>query len=172
MDAHPSAVLRPGPVGGVTFDVQAFRKHFPVAPSPASRTSTGPAGPRHRASVADAVAATLCGPLSNRGTADGVASATPTRRSPSFRQAMADLLDADPRGIVYGRSATQLTYDFSRHLAKTWSPGDEIVLSTLDHDANIRPWVQAAERAGVDRPLVGVRPGDAPSSRSPISSLC
>lgn len=52
-------------------------------------------------------------------------------------------------GVVHGRSATQLTYDFARHLAKDWSAGDEIVLSRLDHDANVRPWVQAAERAGV-----------------------
>ena len=67
----------------------------------------------------------------------------------AFREALADLLAANPRGIVYGRSATQLTYDFSRHLAKTWTAGDEIVLSALDHDANIRPWVQAAATAGV-----------------------
>ncbi|MYS32180.1 cysteine desulfurase-like protein, partial [Streptomyces sp. SID7804] len=51
--------------------------------------------------------------------------------------------------IVFGRSATQLTYDFSRTLARTWAPGDEVVVTRLDHDANIRPWVQAAERAGV-----------------------
>ena len=61
---------------------------------------------------------------------------------------MADLLGADARGIVYGRSATQLTYDFSRHLSQTWGPGDEIVVTRLDHDSNIRPWIQAAERAG------------------------
>lgn len=61
---------------------------------------------------------------------------------------MADLLAAGPSGIVFGRSATQLAYDFSRTLAKTWQPGDEVVVTRLDHDANIRPWVQAAERAG------------------------
>jgi cysteine desulfurase family protein (TIGR01976 family) len=52
-------------------------------------------------------------------------------------------------GVVHGRSATQLTYDFSRHLAKTWRPGDEIVVSRLDHDCNVRPWIQAAARADV-----------------------
>jgi cysteine desulfurase family protein (TIGR01976 family) len=61
---------------------------------------------------------------------------------------MADLLGADPRGIVEGRSATQLVYDFSRHLARDWGPGDEVVVTRLDHDSNVRPWVQAAERAG------------------------
>jgi selenocysteine lyase/cysteine desulfurase len=62
--------------------------------------------------------------------------------------AVADLIDADVRGVVYGRSWTQLTYDFSRILAKTWSVGDEIVVSRLDHDSNIRPWIQAAESVG------------------------
>jgi cysteine desulfurase family protein (TIGR01976 family) len=64
------------------------------------------------------------------------------------RQAMADLLGTDPRGIVFGRSMTQLTYDFARTLAKDWGPGDEVIVTRLDHDANIRPWVQAAEAVG------------------------
>jgi cysteine desulfurase family protein (TIGR01976 family) len=61
---------------------------------------------------------------------------------------MGDLLAAPSRGIVFGRSMTQLTFDVSRAMAKTWRPGDEIVVSRLDHDANVRPWVIAAERAG------------------------
>ena len=93
------------------------------------------------------IAATLCGPLSNRG------SNTEAERNASdsvarFRLALADLLGAEPRGIVFGRSATQLTYDMSRALAATWSPGDEVVVTRLDHDSNIRPWEQAAERVG------------------------
>ncbi|MFD0852584.1 aminotransferase class V-fold PLP-dependent enzyme, partial [Actinomadura adrarensis] len=55
---------------------------------------------------------------------------------------------ADPSGIVFGRSATQLAYDFSRALAKTWAPGDEVIVTRLDHDSNIRPWVHAAEASG------------------------
>jgi cysteine desulfurase family protein (TIGR01976 family) len=43
---------------------------------------------------------------------------------------------------------TQLTFDLSRALAKTWQPGDEVVVTRLDHDANIRPWLIAAESAG------------------------
>jgi cysteine desulfurase family protein (TIGR01976 family) len=61
---------------------------------------------------------------------------------------MADLLNADPRGIVFGRSMTQLTMDLARTLARDWGPGDEVVVSRLDHDANVRPWTIAAERAG------------------------
>jgi cysteine desulfurase family protein (TIGR01976 family) len=61
---------------------------------------------------------------------------------------MADLLGADPGGIVFGRSMTQLTYDLARTLAAGWTAGDEVLVSRLDHDANVRPWVTWAERAG------------------------
>ena len=57
------------------------------------------------------------------------------------RAAMADLLGCDAGGVVFGRSMTQLTYDLARALAKTWEPGDEVVVTRLDHDANIRPWL-------------------------------
>ena len=64
------------------------------------------------------------------------------------RQAVADLVGGTAEGVVFGPSATALTYRVSSALAKSWAPGDEIVVSRLDHDSNIRPWVQAAERAG------------------------
>ena len=60
-------------------------------------------------------------------------------------QAFADLVGAeDPDEIVFGQNMTSLTYAFSRALAKTWNAGDEIIVTALDHDANISPWVQAA----------------------------
>jgi cysteine desulfurase family protein (TIGR01976 family) len=97
--------------------------------------------------VADAVAATMVSALANRGQLT-----TAERRADKIvldaRQAMADLLGTDPGGIVFGRSMTQLTYDFARMLAKNWGPGDEVIVTRLDHDANIRPWVQAAEAVG------------------------
>jgi len=64
------------------------------------------------------------------------------------RQAVADLVGGDPRGVVLGPNMTTLTYRVSSALAATWRPGDEVVVSRLDHDANVRPWVQAADRAG------------------------
>ena len=129
------------------FDVAALRAEFPSLASGIAHFD-GPGGTQTPRVVGDAIAAVLTGPLSNRG-ADGPASETNAEDAVAgFRQAAADLLAADPRGIVYGRSATQLAYDFSRHLAKGWGPGDEIVVTRLDHDANVRPWVQAAEHAG------------------------
>ena len=128
------------------FSVESFRAAFPALTAGIAHFD-GPGGTQTPSVVGEAVAGTLTGPLSNRGTsvasernADGVVAA--------FRAAYADFVGVPARGIVHGRSATQLTYDFSRALAKTWSAGDEVVVSRLDHDANVRPWVQAAEAAG------------------------
>ncbi len=71
------------------------------------------------------------------------------------REAITDLLGGDPDGVVFARSMTQATYDVSRALAKEWMPGDEVVVTRLDHDANIRPWVQAAAAAGAAARWVG-----------------
>lgn len=131
----------------MTYDVDELRSHFPSLRSGLAHFD-GPGGTQAPREVADAIAATLTAPLSNRGTV------SPSERNAddavlAFRRAYADLLGADPDGIVYGRSATQLTYDLSRPLARTWAPGDEVVVSRLDHDANVRPWVQAAAATGV-----------------------
>jgi cysteine desulfurase family protein (TIGR01976 family) len=130
----------------MSYDVAAVRAQFPALRAGTAHFD-GPGGTQVPEAVARAVAATLTSPIANRGrvtaaerTADDVVTAA--------RQALADLLGADPRGVVFGRSATQLTFDVSRALAAAWGPGDEIVVSRLDHDANIRPWVIAAEAAG------------------------
>ena len=65
------------------------------------------------------------------------------------RAAVADLAGGEADGVVLGPNMTTLTYRLAGALAKTWAPGDEIVLSELDHDANVRPWVQAAAAARV-----------------------
>ncbi len=131
----------------MSLDISALRAQFPSLASGIAHFD-GPGGTQTPAVVGEAIARTLTGPLSNRGTS--VASERNADDAVTeFRAAMADLLAADPRGIVYGRSATQLTYDFSRALAKTWEPGDEIVISELDHDANVRPWIQAAQARGI-----------------------
>jgi cysteine desulfurase family protein (TIGR01976 family) len=56
---------------------------------------------------------------------------------------------------------TALTFDLARTLAQDWGPGDEVVVSRLDHDANIRPWVVAAERAGATVRWLGFDPATA-----------
>ena len=62
------------------------------------------------------------------------------------RQAMADLLNANCHDeIIFGQNMTTLTLHFSRSLGRLFSPGDEIILSKMDHDANISPWLLLAE---------------------------
>ena len=131
----------------MTYDVTAVRKHFPALDEGAAHFD-GPGGSQVPDVVGHAVAGTLCAAIANRGSVTAA-----ERRADDVvaeaRRAAADLLGAQPEGIVFGRSMTQLTYDFSRALAKDWAPGDEIVVTRLDHDANIRPWVQAARARGV-----------------------
>lgn len=64
-------------------------------------------------------------------------------------RAIADFLNAeDPREIVFGPNMTTLTLSLSRALARELKPGDEIVVTRLDHDANISPWLLVAEDLG------------------------
>ncbi len=130
-----------------SLDVVALRAQFPSLASGLAHFD-GPGGTQTPYAVGEAVARTLTGPLSNRGTT-GPSERNAESTVAAFRAAYADFLGVAPGGVVHGRSATALTYDFSRALAKTWRPGDEIVVSRLDHDANVRPWLQAAERLGL-----------------------
>ncbi|MFE7323946.1 cysteine desulfurase-like protein [Streptomyces sp. NPDC057565] len=130
----------------MSFDVDAVRAQFPALKSGSARFDA-PGGTQTPQPVIDAIADTLANPLANRGlTTEGERNAEAVVTG--ARRALADLLGADPRGIVFGRSSTQLAYDLSRTLAKNWGPGDEVVVSRLDHDSNIRPWIQAAETVG------------------------
>jgi len=127
-------------------DVADVRAHFPALREGAAHFD-GPGGSQTPDVVAEAMVRTLTGPLANRG------SATQAERNAEDavaqgRLALADLLGADPRGIVFGRSMTQLTFDLARTMAKDWRPGDEVVVTRLDHDANVRPWVLAAREVG------------------------
>ena len=130
----------------MTYDVAAVRAQFPALRSGTAHFD-GPGGTQVPESVARAVADTLTSSIANRGrttAAERVADDVVL----GARSSVADLLGADPRGVVFGRSATQLTFDLARTLAAGWGPGDEVVVSRLDHDANVRPWVHAAEAVG------------------------
>jgi cysteine desulfurase family protein (TIGR01976 family) len=130
----------------MTLDVAAVRARFPALTAGAAHFD-GPGGSQTPDTVARAVRDTLVSPIANRG-AITRAEQNAEAVVQMARSAMADLLGADPQGIVFGRSMTQLTFDMARTLARTWSAGDEVVVSRLDHDANVRPWMIAAETAG------------------------
>ncbi len=130
----------------MTYDVNKIRSHFPSL-NTGLAFFDGPGGSQVPDVVGAAIADAITKPISNRNT-NTESEKNAEEIVLGFRKAVADLIDVDPGGVVYGRSWTQITYDFSRTLAKTWKAGDEIVVSRLDHDSNIRPWIQAAEAVG------------------------
>ena len=130
----------------MAFNVEQIRNQFPSLKSGVAHFD-GPGGTQTPTSVGQAISDTITGPLANRGVtteAERAAEATVA----AARAAIADLLNVESRGVVFGRSMTQLTFDFARTLAQNWKSGDEIVVSKLDHDANVRPWVRYAEKSG------------------------
>jgi cysteine desulfurase family protein (TIGR01976 family) len=97
--------------------------------------------------VIDAVAAALRLSMANIH-GQFAASEHSTETVEAARRAIADLLGGEPDGVVLGPNMTTLTFHLADALARDWKPGDEVVVTSLDHDANIRPWVLTAERKG------------------------
>ena len=130
----------------MTYDVDRVRARIPALKD-GTAFFDGPGGTQMPDIVADAMADLLKAGVSNRGTVTAA-----ERRAEdavqAARMAGADLVNGDPRGIVFGRSMTELTFEVARTLAQSWGPGDEIVVTRLDHDGDVRPWVTYAERTG------------------------
>ena len=128
------------------FDVARVRGLFPTLGDGYLHLD-GPAGTLVPESVARAVSAALRVPLSNRH-GPFPSSARADALVDAARRAFADLVGGKPEGVVLGPNMTTITYHLARTLAKTWKAGDEVVVSRLDHDANVRPWLAAAKSAG------------------------
>jgi cysteine desulfurase family protein (TIGR01976 family) len=84
------------------------------------------------------------------------------------RTTVGELLGADPRAVVFGPNMTSLTLAFAAAAGRALTPGDEIVCTRLDHDANVRPWLIAAERAGA---IVRFAEPDAETLELPVSAI-
>lgn len=135
------------------FDPHSVRRHFPALQlQVAGHTAVyldGPGGTQVPQQVVDAISTYLTRGGSNQG-GPFVTSRYSDEVTAAARQAMMDFYHARrPEEIVFGPNMTSLTFAFSRALAQTWQPGDEIVVTRLDHDANITPWVMAAADRGV-----------------------
>jgi len=120
----------------------------------------GPAGTQVPQRVADAVARHLLHHNANHG---GVfpTSVESDQIVDEAHAALAALVGrADGGEIVFGGNMTTLTFHLSRALGRLWREGDEILVTRLDHDANVRPWVLAAEDAGAMVRFVPVRTED------------
>ena len=88
------------------------------------------------------------------------------------RAAVGRLIGAAPDEVMFGQSSTALTFQFTRALAQGWQPGDRIVCTRLDHDANITPWVLAARDAGASVEFLDVDPVSGVLDVSPLDGLC
>ncbi len=133
------------------YDVNAVRACYPALADGWAYLD-GAAGTQVPESVITAESAAYRAGIGNHG-GFFAASERSARLTAAAREAVGDLLGLDAaaaaEAVAFGPSTTALTFRLANALAKTWRAGDEIVLTRLDHDANVRPWVQAAERAGV-----------------------
>jgi cysteine desulfurase family protein (TIGR01976 family) len=130
----------------MTFDVGRVRALYPALADGYAYLD-GAAGTQVPQTVIDAVAGAYRTGIGNVGGAFP-ASGRSEAIVAGCRQAVADLVGGVPDGVVLGPNMTTLTYRLANALAARWDRGDEVVVSRLDHDANVRPWVQAAARAG------------------------
>ena len=150
----------------MAYQVERVRQDFPSLKTGIAFFD-GPGGSQVPTAVGQAIANAITQASSNRGTTTA-SEQNAEDAVIGYRNAVADLLNADPKGVVYGRSWTQLTYDFSRSISKSWSSGDEIIISRLDHDSNIRPWLQAAANRGA---VVKWAEIDKESGELPVSAV-
>ena len=146
------------------FDPDHVRREFPalrrVIDSQSIAYFDGPAGSQVPQSVIDAMADYLRDHNANRGAPFATSRETDAIIAEA-QQAAADFLGADDNGeIVFGPNMTSLTFAISRALRTTWKVGDEVIVTQLDHDANVTPWVLAAESVGATVRSIDVRLDD------------
>ncbi|HEV8425932.1 MAG TPA: cysteine desulfurase-like protein [Actinomycetes bacterium] len=130
----------------MSWDVARIRALYPALADGYAYLD-GAAGTQVPGTVIDAIAGAYRSGIGNLGGAFPA-----SRRSGAIvaecRRAVADLVGGEPGGVVLGPNMTTLTYRLAAVLSAGWGPGDELVVSQLDHDANVRPWVHGAARAG------------------------
>jgi cysteine desulfurase family protein (TIGR01976 family) len=144
-----------------------MRGRFPALSDGWARLD-GPAGTQ----MVDTAIAAMQEQLSDGGSANTggffAASAATADLVRSARVTVARLLGADPCGIVFGANMTTLAFAFARAVARDLEPGDEILCTALDHDANIAPWFRAAQAAGA---TVVIAPFDPATGRLPTDAV-
>jgi cysteine desulfurase family protein (TIGR01976 family) len=136
------------------FDLESVRAQFPalsVADNGVRRIYfDNPAGTQVASTVADAISDCLLEKNANIG-GYFATSIDAGQIVESARVAMADFLNApSPDEIIFGQNMTTITFHMSRSIGRTLSPGDEIILSRMDHDANVWPWVLLAQDLGLN----------------------
>lgn len=128
----------------MALDLKAIREHFPSL-KPEIAYLDNPAGTQVPQGVIDAVTHYYTHINANSGGSFATSQRT-DQMVAEVRNKVADFLNApNPEEIVFGANMTTLNFSLSRALAKTLQPGDEIVLTRMDHDGNVAPWLRIAE---------------------------
>src|SRR4051812_43273668 len=133
----------PGSLARRVLDLAAIRSEFPALATGAAYFD-GPGGSQVPQRVIDAMTAYLRDSNANLGGAFRT-----SRESDDVmergRAAAADFTGGEPEGIAFGANMTTLNFQLAHAVARTMAPGDEIVVTALDHDANVSPWLVVAE---------------------------
>src|SRR6266542_5505164 len=130
----------------MTFDVSKVRAAYPALADGYAYLD-GAAGTQVPEAVIGAIADVYRAGIGNAGGAFP-ASQRADEIIARCRLAVADMTGGVPEGVILGPNMSSLTHRLAYTLARTWGQGDEVIVSRLDHDANVRPWIQAAGRAG------------------------
>lgn len=139
----------------------AIRGHFPALERRQGGFSVayfdGPGGTQVPRSVAEAMSDYLLHHNANRHWAFATSAET-DQAVENARAALADFLNATPHEVVFGANMTTLTFHLSRALGRHWQAGDEVVVTELDHHANIAPWQALARERGITLRIVRMIP--------------
>ena len=120
----------------------------------------GPGGSQVPSSVTDAMSDYLLSSNANTGMSFATSLETDELIS-DVLQTCADFIGCDdPTEIVFGQNMTSLNFQLAGALSRTWGPGDEVVVTRLDHDGNVGPWTLAAEWSGATLRKIGIKSED------------
>ena len=136
----------------MSFPIDAVRSRFPaLVATDNGRTRVyfdAPGGTQVCADAIDAMCLHLSGGTANAGGTFATSCAVDAL-SRTAHETVADLIGGDPDEIAFGPNMTSLTFAVSRALARDWEAGDELVVTRLDHDANVAPWLAVADDRGM-----------------------
>lgn len=136
----------------MSLDIPKLRAHFPALEREYNGVPVayfdGPGGTQVPRAVGEAVCDYLYHRNANTHWAYPTSAETDEIIARS-RQALADLLNARPDEIAFGANMTTLTFHLARALGRGWEPGDEVVVTELDHHANVAPWTALAKERGI-----------------------
>lgn len=156
------------------YDVDEVRSRFPALGTAAEARPAvyldGPAGTQVPQTVIDAVSAAMVSSASNQGGPFAASSCTDTTVAES-RAAVSDFIGGGPDEIVFGPNMTTLTFSLSRALAQGWKTGDRVVVTRLDHDANVTPWVLAARDTGAEVAFADIHLDDVSLDMESLASV-